>query len=117
MSARVPPERIAEMRRLREEEMLNDVQIGAIFEISRERVAQLIGRKGRYIERERKQRIWEKNKHVSNEELADLMGVGKHTVAKYRKDEWHEASGQNSEENGFAQKYISNLLSRMGIEN
>ena len=51
--------------------------------ISRERVRQLIGNTGQ-VAFEARRRLYEQNKHLSNSELAALLGVKVTTVYQYR---------------------------------
>ena len=112
-------DRVAEMRRLRFTENLTLEEIGAKFGgLCRERVRQLIGNTGRGFVTRRKKKIWEQNKHKTNYELSNALGVSsKTTVFRYRNGERHEVAGGAAKKGYDMENYVSNVLKSMGFEN
>lgn len=112
-------DRIAEMRRLRFQELLTTTEIGLLQNppISRERVRQLIGNTGRGFVTARKKKIWAQNKDKTNRELLEALGFSSTTsLYRYREGERHDIVGGGIKINADHVNYVSNLLKLKGIE-
>lgn len=116
------PEELAEMRRLRFQELLTTTEIGKRQNppICRERVRQLIGNTGNGFVTRRKKKIWEQNKHKTNAELAtalDLSLSKGSALHRYREGERHAMDGNSGLSVNYTHvNYVSNLLKSKGIE-
>lgn len=111
-------ERVEEMKRLRHIENWTLDAIGREFgNITRERVRQLIGNTGRGFQTRRRKMIWQENKHKTNEELGEAMGISSQTsIFKYRQGERHDAKdGSNHKVNYDHVKFFSDVLTQKGI--
>lgn len=112
-------DRVAEMRRLRFQELLTTTEIGARQNppISRERVRQLIGNTGSGFVTARKKKLWETNKHKTNLELRDVLDLS-HTTSlyNYREGERHDVEGGGVKVNHTHVMFVSNILKSKGIE-
>lgn len=111
-------ERVKEMKRLRHIHNFTNTEIGRLFNnLSRERVRQLIGNTGRGFVTRRRKKIWEENKHKTNAELKDALGLSSAAAAcGYREGERHEVKGGGWKVNYDHVNYVSNLLKSKGIE-
>jgi DNA-binding CsgD family transcriptional regulator len=93
-------------------------EIGKIHHISRQRVHQIIGNTGIMGEKRRKIKInfVINNLDKTNIELANIMGISKDSVSKYRMGLRHKISGGPAKKGADAENYVSEILNKMNIK-
>lgn len=109
--------RTDQMQELRYKHKWTIEKIGKFFNISRERVRQLIGNTGRITQRDKASRmldLYESNKGLSNAQLGRLLGIK--SVSKYRNGERHNIDGSGYPKIGAdTEELVSERLSYLGI--
>jgi hypothetical protein len=107
--------RTKQMRSMRFDQHLTLQEIADHFGgLSRERVRQILGNTGK-IGKSAKRRIYERNRHLSNKELAELMHIKPVSVSGYRSGERHEMSGGYVKIGTDVENAVSKKLASLGI--
>jgi hypothetical protein len=90
-------------------------EIGEHFNISRERVRQIIGNTGHdYVAERTKAKI--ENSTEATPDLAERLGLCTATISRYRNNH-HDISGGSAMKGEIAEKYVSDKMASLGIEN
>ncbi len=109
-------DRTAAMLRLREAGHTLK-EIGKLYDVSRERVRQIIGNTGHILADNIKRTIEEFDITQSSETIARQTGLSVAQVADHRPRTWHLVKGTSPNANGIAmEKWVANLLQNMGYE-
>jgi len=93
------------------------------YGISRERVRQIIGNSGhiaiKTTDRLKDEEFLQQTANLTNEELADMLGVSQQTVAKHRGDMRHAIKNGNSAayRGAMIEDKVSEILKEKGISN
>lgn len=108
-------QRLAKIKELRFEQSYTLQQIADVYNISRERVRQLIGNTGKGIVKQKRRKMILEHPEMTDGELASSLGVLPACVYTYRKGTFHAVSGGNYKSKYEAIIYVSELLSKFGI--
>lgn len=116
---RVPPatkKRNVEMKRLRYEELKTLQEIADIYNISRERVRQIVGNNDyKNNKTRRKRKKARANTDATNDELAKILNVSPNTIANYRSDIRHAVKSGSCRAVGHEwEEWTIDKLSEMG---
>jgi predicted DNA-binding protein YlxM (UPF0122 family) len=106
--------RKAEMERMRFEELMTLQEIGDEFDLSKERVRQIIGNTGYIISKSRNKQIAKSTK--TNTELAEKYGLSPGYISQLR-DCHHDVDGGTVEKAVNAERYVSKELNKHNIPN